>query len=114
MKKTARQNFLRFGVGALLSVAAGFWLYCFDFPGEKLIRASYGVPFLSRPPIKVNDVVMVYLDDESHRELGQPYNVSWDRALHARLVERLTAEGARAVAFDILFSDPHPTAPAGD
>ena len=34
--------------------------------------------------------------------------------LFARLVDRLTAAGARAIAFDIVFSDPNPQQPASD
>src|SRR6185369_5810658 len=29
----------------------------------------------------------------------------WDRALHASLIERLTADGAKAIVFDILFTE---------
>jgi adenylate cyclase len=46
------------------------------------------------------------MDDESHKELNQPFDAPWDRSLHVRLLERLTREGCRAVVFDILFSDP--------
>jgi adenylate cyclase len=48
----------------------------------------------------------VYLDEQSHAALGQPLNRPWDRRLHARLLERLTQAGAKAVVFDIVFSDP--------
>ena len=46
---------------------------------------------------------MVYLDDTSHERLGQPSIAGWNRALHARLLDRLAAARARAVVFDIWF-----------
>lgn len=76
--------------------------------GQGLRRASYDLPFLfgERPPPE--DIVLVYLDEASHRELGQPLAQAWDRRLHAKLVERLTEQGARLIVFDILFHDENP------
>src|SRR2546421_1486335 len=54
------------------------------------------------------------MDDDSHVELKQPFNRSWDRGVHARLLERLTAEHATAVVYDIVFSDPNLEHPEGD
>jgi adenylate cyclase len=54
------------------------------------------------------------MDDDSHRELNQPYNGPWDRGVHAQLVERLTADGAKAILFDIIFSGPNDAHPEGD
>jgi len=82
-----------------------------------LERASYNWLFdLSRwstPELDSSQVVIVYLDEESHHDLGQPFNQAWDRGLHARLLDRLTEEQARLVVFDIVFSDPGPD-PAAD
>ena len=52
---------------------------------------------------------VVYMDNPSHDELHQPENAPWDRSLHAKLVEQLTAQGARTIVFDILFTEPAPT-----
>lgn len=51
------------------------------------------------------DVVIVAADDPSIAALGR---WPWPRALHARLLDRLRAAGTRAVAFDILFTEPDP------
>ncbi|MES1180895.1 MAG: adenylate/guanylate cyclase domain-containing protein, partial [Verrucomicrobiota bacterium] len=75
---------------------------------------SYDLPFLLRPITKPTEVVMIYMDDDSHRELQQPYDRPWDRGIHAQLVERLTADGAKAVIFDIIFSGPNNEHPEGD
>jgi len=111
----------RYGIGAMLSVLAGIVVLVSTTLNPKLVNPSYnlpfincGVPHLEPKLIKPTEVTMVYLDDDSHRELKQPYNTSWDRAMYARLLDRLTADGARAVVFDILFTDPHPTKPEGD
>ena len=105
---------VRYGVGAAAAVLMGFILLVTTTINPKLINPSYDLPFLKRPVVKPAEVVMVWLDDDSHRELNQPYNTSWDRGMYARLLDRLTADGARAVVFDILFTDPHPTRPEGD
>ncbi len=55
-------------------------------------------------PVRVID-----LDDASLDRLGQ---WPWPRTLVARLVERLHAAGAAAIAFDIVFSEPDRTSPA--
>ncbi|MBI4661624.1 MAG: adenylate/guanylate cyclase domain-containing protein [Verrucomicrobia bacterium] len=79
-----------------------------------LIRASYDFPFSLRSPSRPDEVAIVYLDEESHRDLNQPFNAPWDRSLHTRLVEVLRQQQAKAVAFDILFSDPNTNASAAD
>jgi adenylate cyclase len=101
--------------GALLAVASGLFLLKSNFQAsEKLLHLSYNLPFLHRPVIEPEEVVMVYMDDDSHRVLQQPYDRPWDRGIHAQLVERLTADGAKAVVFDVIFSGPNPDHPEGD
>ena len=102
-------------MGALLATASGLVLLKSDFQvSAKLTHLSYNLPFLHRPVIQPDEVVMVYMNDESHRELQQPYDGPWDRGVHARLLERLTAEGAKAVVFDVIFSGPNSDYPEGD
>ncbi|THF64715.1 CHASE2 domain-containing protein [Pseudothauera nasutitermitis] len=55
-------------------------------------------------------VAVVAIDDQSLGEIG---HWPWPRAVHAALIERLTAAGARVVALDILFAEPSES-PAGD
>lgn len=57
----------------------------------------------SRAPI-----VLVTIDEPSLSQLGLSY--PFPRDLHAQLVDRLARDGARAIAFDILFADPGPAA----
>jgi len=53
-----------------------------------------------------NEIVHVDIDDKAVKEFGQ---WPWDRALSARIVDKLSEFGARVVAFDILFSSPGKT-----
>ena len=124
-----RQQWHRNRVGALfsilLTVGAGLLFGELDFSlATSLKYASYDLPFVIRKeaanafPNKSqqspDNLVIVYLDDPSHQELGQPYNAPWDRRLHAKLLDRMTAEGAKAVVFDIVFTDPSPQDPEAD
>ena len=100
-------------VGVLLTAGCGLLLheftsgehsYGFRF-GAGLVRSSYDLLHVWRGDRRVTEAVIVTLDEESHRKLGQPLNAPWDRSIHARLIDRLTAAGARAIVFDIVFSD---------
>ncbi|MBI5772862.1 MAG: adenylate/guanylate cyclase domain-containing protein [Verrucomicrobia bacterium] len=105
-------GFLRRHFGAILAAATGIVLL--QPVGDDLARWSYDLPFLSRRSSRVEEAVIIYLDNDSHRDLNQPYNAPWDRALHARLLDKLKAAGARAVVFDIIFAEANTNAPASD
>ncbi len=75
--------------------------------GESLARLSYDLPFILRGTLQRPEACIVFLDENAARTLGQRGGV-WDRQLHAALVRRLTQEGARAIFFDLIFSDPWP------
>jgi len=53
-------------------------------------------------------VVVIYVDEQSLKDLRQPLNAPMDRSLHAHLLQRLKKEGARAVVMDFTFSEPGP------
>jgi CHASE2 domain-containing sensor protein len=74
--------------------------------GHELVFLSYDVLFFFRNPAPPKDVVIVYLDSGSTSELKQASAVEWDRNQHAKLLDRLTAERARLVVFDIIFNLP--------
>ncbi|MDW8310401.1 MAG: CHASE2 domain-containing protein, partial [Verrucomicrobiales bacterium] len=100
---------LKLGVGglagAVVSLSTGLFLLYLK-PAAVLTHLSYDLPFYLRPTANPTEAILVYLDDESHVALGQARNKPWDRRLHAQLLERLTAEGARVVVFDVVFTDP--------
>ncbi len=72
---------------------------------DALARLSYDLLFVVRGDIDVPPATIVYLDEGSARALGQTPD-AWDRRLHAALVRKLRADGARAVLFDIVFAGP--------
>ena len=72
-----------------------------------LARLSYDLPFSLRSATDMPGVCIVSMNEKAAQELGQNPK-DWDRAMHARLLRRLTREGARAVIFDIVFVKPEP------
>ena len=112
--KTKQPNLRLAGLSiALLVFGLGFLLLAFDSRiSRALTRASYdwsfGLTRFAQPDVTGSKVVIVYIDEDSLRALDQPLNRPIDRKLHARLLNRLTADGAKAVIMDIVFSDPGP------
>jgi adenylate cyclase len=91
---------------AVALAAAGLALLAY---GTHLMRAlelqSVDARFSARgTQERPGDIVVVQVDDRTFSELG----VQWPfpRSLHARVVDRLRAAGAKAVAFDIQFTEP--------
>jgi adenylate cyclase len=99
--------------GAVLSAGVGIFLHTFP-AGKGLAHRSYDWLTVARGELPAGEAVLVYLDEKSHHDLKQPYTAVWDRALHARLVQRLAAAGATAIVFDILFTDANPNNPDAD
>ena len=99
------------GVASVLTALMGAFLLLFPVGGS-VTRLSFDLPFALRSDLSVTNAAIVYLDEVSHEELKQPMMAPWDRSLHARLIEQLTAQGARAIVFDILFTEPSANAEA--
>jgi CHASE2 domain-containing sensor protein len=91
--------------GMVLAAFAGLALV---FPplDAWLVPLSYDAVFSVRNDVPTDGAVIVYMDEESHRRLGQSWNRPWDRSWHARLIQRLGSLGARVIAFDVLFAEP--------
>ena len=102
-----KKNWWAFLIAVVLTGGAG-WLLCIIPIGQKLVQLSYDLPFQHRHVIKPTEAVMIYMDESSYTDLKQSYIQPWDRSLHAKLIDRMTVEGARSVSFDIVFSDPGP------
>ncbi len=72
------------------------------------VRAAQTFP----APVATN-LAFVAMEDSSiaairHGLLGQPYGLYWPRHVYGRLVEELSAQGAQAVALDVLFGELRP------
>lgn len=65
---------------------------------------------VTAPEKSVLPITIVGVDEVSFTQIGQQW--PWPRDLHARLVERLAAEGAAVIAFDMIFAEE--TSPAKD
>ena len=58
------------------------------------------------PRMAPTEVVIVSIDKESARELKLPNEPhKWPRSIHAQLVDRLHAAGARVIGFDVMFKE---------
>ena len=107
---TSAKRYSAGAIAALLCTLVGQVFLIFGI-GETLTELSYDIPFAFRRDIKPSEATIVYMDEESHYQLGQEHFDRWDRSLHARLIDSLKALGAKAVVFDILFHDySNPTA----
>jgi adenylate cyclase len=113
LESDAKANWLAGLIIGAIAAALGFLLIYFSL-GNGVKFASYNLLFALRPIIKPTEAVVIYMDEDSHTALNQSLTEPWDRNLHARLLNRLTASGAKAVVFDIHFSgegrDPQATA----
>lgn len=64
------------------------------------IDARFSVRGSEAPP---RELVIVQIDDVTFDELGEQF--PFPRSLHARLLDRLRADGVRTVAFDVQFTE---------
>src|SRR5208283_1417577 len=99
-----KKNWRAAMVGALLSAVAGWALL--NPIGDKLRQWSFDLPFRVRGVVYPTEAAMVYMDEQSHQDLNQPFDRPWNRSLHAQLLNKLTAEHVKGVVFDIVFSGP--------
>ena len=74
--------------------------------GDALARLSFDVPFVFRPDAPPGEVLVVTMDELTYKEneLNAKYNYPYfDRSTHARFLDKLKADGAPLVVFDIFF-----------
>src|ERR1035441_4571867 len=93
-KQTGR-HWLSGGIAALLTAGVGLALFSFPIGGG-ITRFSYDALFALRSNVAATNAVIIYMDEASHADLNQPFGAPWDRALHAKLIEHLTAQIGRA------------------
>ncbi|MBF0378948.1 MAG: adenylate/guanylate cyclase domain-containing protein [Desulfamplus sp.] len=74
-----------------------------DFAWRDLLYTLRAFSFTSSTPQKVNDVIIVAIDEPSFKQIKLRW--PWPRTLHAQLIEKLSNAGAAAIAFDILFPE---------
>ena len=79
---------------------------------DSLERASISTRFALRDVPPPTDIVIVKIDDRTFGELNKPWPLS--RSLHARVIDRLHAAGAREIVYDVQFTEPRTPAEDGD
>lgn len=73
--------------------------------GDGFARWSYDLPFSWISRTVPDDVVMVYFDPKIKANLGQSTSEPLPHRFYAQLLDKLTADGAKLVLFDILFDE---------
>jgi adenylate cyclase len=71
--------------------------------GQSLENQILDILYRLRPVTPPHaDILIVAIDEPSFQELDRPW--PWPRRLHAELVRRLSASGARLIMFDVIFA----------
>jgi class 3 adenylate cyclase/CHASE2 domain-containing sensor protein len=104
--------------GIIVLVSLIQWWH-FDFL-EGLERTTYdmrALQALQHSPTVATNLGFVFMDDASisfvrTNRLSYGYGLYWPRSVYGRLLEELTAQGARAVALDVIFDGLRPDQPS--
>lgn len=70
---------------------------------KRLDNAVYDHLLRARAGPSSNSILLVEIDDQSLQRVG---SWPWSRATHAALIERLHAAKPKAIAYDVLFTEP--------
>jgi serine phosphatase RsbU (regulator of sigma subunit)/CHASE2 domain-containing sensor protein len=103
-----RKRLLKAAILGLVVGLIGIIISPFQFAMNLEEDDGLGLLFKLRGPLAPpDDVVVVSIDKQSSDKLNLNNNPDkWPRSIHARLVENLTKEGAKVVAFDVHFIEP--------
>jgi len=103
---------------AVLVLVCDVRLLRFDF-FERVERMTYDLRVRAAqkfPAPAATNLAFVSMEESSiaavkSGQLGYHYGLYWPRQVYGRLVEELSAQGAKAVAFDVLFGELRPDHP---
>jgi CHASE2 domain-containing sensor protein len=90
--------------GAALAVLAGLLLWGTSL-GDLWTNTSYDYLFRFGSRNVTNQVTLILMDNGAFASFGQVRGQPWDRALHARLLNRLADDGCELVVFDSFFRE---------
>src|SRR5919202_764439 len=109
MRRRGRIRLLLLAVVAAASVGWGALGDEID-PFQTLELSSVDARFSVRGDEKApGDLVVVGVDSRTQQELNKRW--PFPRSYHARVIDRLKADGAKVIAFDIAFSQPSKVRP---
>ena len=100
-----------FIAAAVLALVCGLRVLHLDFP-ERLERMTYDLRVRAAhnfPAAAATNLAFVSIEESSiaavknSEELGFHFGLYWPRQIYGRVIEELSAQGAKSVAFDILF-----------
>ncbi|MBA4114526.1 MAG: adenylate/guanylate cyclase domain-containing protein, partial [Verminephrobacter sp.] len=104
MRATASKPLLQAFGTALLALLL-LWAAAHSRPWHALEFKSFDLwTTLAAPGRGQLPVTILAIDEPSFQQLGQGW--PFPRGLHARLVDRLRADGAAAIGLDVVFADP--------
>ncbi len=101
-KRVIEHRWFKPATGAALTALCGLALWKMPL-GERWVNASYDYAFRFGARGITNKVVLILMDNEAHDKLDQRRGQPWDRRLHTRLLDRLTADRCPLVVFDVHF-----------
>ena len=105
MTAKVERNYLIYLLSAVLTALLGVALWCTPM-GESWVNASYDYLFRFGSRGITNQVVLVMMDNEAYDDYDQVREGTWDRALHAKLLNKLADDGCALVVFDTFFHKP--------
>ena len=101
-KRKSKSAWYGWAGGAVITIVVGFILL--THAGNAFRRMSYDFPFLFLNHVPEN-VVVIYIDRAAKINLGEEPDAPLPRRYHARLLEKLKADGVRLVLYDLMFLD---------
>ena len=108
VKAVRKREFLKSALGAGLAILCGLILWNTS-SGEPWVNASYDYLFRFGARAVTNKVALILMDNAAFAQFGQQRGQTWDRAVHAKLLDKLADDGAELVVFDSFFRAPHET-----
>jgi CHASE2 domain-containing sensor protein len=94
---------LAVAVAAFVAMTGGLAAYLAD-AWPRLENDTIDMRFSARGASKTPGMVIVAIDDKTFSELRRQW--PFPRRLHAAVIDRLAADGARAIAYDVQFTEP--------
>ena len=104
-KRTLFENRRSGRNGAIWAVLLGLAIST-TAPGLWLAERSYDLLLKLQPKGKIDDALIIYMDEASREVLQLDPNLEWDRSNHVALLRTLADAKPKAIIFDVLLDLP--------